>query len=48
MTDRIDLYQTHRWDYRTPIEQTLKTITYTIREGKTVDPSELPACGPGS
>jgi len=26
-TDRIDLYQTHRWDYTTPIEETLLTLT---------------------
>ena len=32
-TDRIDLYQTHRWDYSTPIEETLLTLTNLIRQG---------------
>lgn len=33
-TDYIDLYQIHRWDYETPIEETLSTLTYLVREGK--------------
>ena len=32
--DTIDLYQTHRWDYDTPIEQTLKTLDDAVRRGK--------------
>jgi 1-deoxyxylulose-5-phosphate synthase len=32
-TDRIDLYQTHRWDYSTPIEETLLALNDLIREG---------------
>ena len=32
-TDRIDLYQTHRWDYATPIEETLLTLNDLVREG---------------
>ena len=32
-TDRIDLYQTHRWDYSTPIEETLLTLNDLIRQG---------------
>ncbi len=32
-TDRIDLYQTHRWDYSTPIEETLVALNDLIREG---------------
>ena len=32
-TDRIDLYQTHRWDYSTPIEETLVTLNDLIRQG---------------
>jgi aryl-alcohol dehydrogenase (NADP+) len=36
MTDRIDVYQIHRWDYQTPIEKTLKTLTRAIRESSTV------------
>lgn len=33
-TDYVDLYQIHRWDYETPIEETLSTLTYLVREGK--------------
>ncbi|MEM0219107.1 MAG: aldo/keto reductase [Thermoproteota archaeon] len=33
-TEYIDLYQIHRWDYETPIEETLSTLTYLVREGK--------------
>jgi len=36
-TDRIDLYQIHRWDYETPIEQVLKTLTEAVRQEKAVD-----------
>ena len=36
-TDRVDLYQIHRWDYETSIEQVLKTLTKAVREDKTVD-----------
>jgi 1-deoxyxylulose-5-phosphate synthase len=31
--DRIDLYQIHRWDYRSPIEETLRTLSELVREG---------------
>jgi 1-deoxyxylulose-5-phosphate synthase len=31
-TDRIDLYQTHRWDYTTPIEETLVALNDLIRQ----------------
>jgi 1-deoxyxylulose-5-phosphate synthase len=31
-TDYIDLYQTHRWDYETPIEETLKTLDDLVHE----------------
>lgn len=33
-TDYIDLYQIHRWDYETPIEETLSTLTELVRQGK--------------
>ena len=36
-TDRIDLYQIHRWDYETPIEQVLRTLTDAVREEQVVD-----------
>jgi 1-deoxyxylulose-5-phosphate synthase len=36
-TDRVDLYQIHRWDYDTPIEQVLKTLTDAVRKEKAVD-----------
>ncbi|MDY6764730.1 MAG: aldo/keto reductase [Halobacteria archaeon] len=32
--DTIDLYQTHRWDYDTPIEQTLRVLDDAVRRGK--------------
>jgi hypothetical protein len=32
--DTIDLYQIHRWDYDTPIEQTLRALTDAVRRGK--------------
>jgi aryl-alcohol dehydrogenase (NADP+) len=32
--DYIDLYQIHRWDYETPIEETLEALTDLVRLGK--------------
>lgn len=34
MTDYIDLYQIHRWDYETPIEETLSTLTDLVKDGR--------------
>jgi 1-deoxyxylulose-5-phosphate synthase len=36
-TERVDLYQIHRWDYRTPIEQVLTTLTDAVRKEGVVD-----------
>jgi len=33
-TDYIDLYQIHRWDYETPIEETLEALHDLVRAGK--------------
>ncbi len=33
-TDYIDLYQTHRWDYDTPIEETLEALHDIVKSGK--------------
>ncbi len=33
-TDHIDVYYMHRFDPETPLEETLKTFDYLIREGK--------------
>jgi 1-deoxyxylulose-5-phosphate synthase len=33
-TDYIDLYQIHRWDSETPIEETLETLDSLVRSGK--------------
>jgi aryl-alcohol dehydrogenase-like predicted oxidoreductase len=33
-TDYLDLYQIHRWDYNTPIEETLETLDGLVRAGK--------------
>ncbi len=32
-TDRIDLYQIHRWDYETPIEETLLALDHLVQQG---------------
>ena len=32
--ETIDLYQTHRWDYDTPIEETLRTFDDAVRRGQ--------------
>lgn len=36
-TDRVDLYQIHRWDYDTPIEEVLRTLTDIVRKLKAAD-----------
>ena len=33
-TDYVDLYQTHRWDYDTPIEETLEALNDVVKSGK--------------
>src|SRR5207247_10327211 len=33
-TDYIDLYQIHRWDFSTPIEETLDALAFLVRQGK--------------
>jgi aryl-alcohol dehydrogenase-like predicted oxidoreductase len=33
-TDYVDLYQIHRWDYTTPIEETLEALHDVVRAGK--------------
>jgi len=33
-TDYVDLYQTHRWDYETPIEETMEALHDVVRAGK--------------
>ena len=33
-TDYVDLYQIHRWDYATPIEETLRALDDIVRSGK--------------
>jgi aryl-alcohol dehydrogenase-like predicted oxidoreductase len=32
--DHVDLYQIHRWDYGTPIEETLEALHDVVRAGK--------------
>ena len=32
--DHVDLYQTHRWDHGTPIEETLEALNDVVRAGK--------------
>jgi aryl-alcohol dehydrogenase (NADP+) len=33
-TDYVDLYQIHRWDYDTPIAETLSTMTDLVKAGR--------------
>src|SRR5665213_1755103 len=33
-TDYVDLYQIHRWDYTTPIEETLEALHDVVKSGK--------------
>src|SRR6266478_4736875 len=33
-TDYVDLYQIHRWDYETPIEETLEALHDVVKKGK--------------
>jgi aryl-alcohol dehydrogenase-like predicted oxidoreductase len=33
-TDYVDLYQIHRWDYSTPIEETMEALHDTVKAGK--------------
>jgi aryl-alcohol dehydrogenase (NADP+) len=32
--DYVDLYQVHRWDYETPVEETLEALNDVVRAGK--------------
>jgi aryl-alcohol dehydrogenase-like predicted oxidoreductase len=33
-TDHVDLYQIHRWDHETPVEETLEALHDVVRSGK--------------
>lgn len=33
-TDYVDLYIIHRWDYRTPVEETMDALNEVVRQGK--------------
>src|SRR5207302_10101163 len=33
-TDYVDLYQIHRWDHETPIEETLEALHDVVKAGK--------------
>ncbi len=33
-TDHVDLYQVHRWDYATPLEETLEALHDVVKSGK--------------
>lgn len=33
-TDYVDLYQIHRWDYETPVEETLEALSDVVKSGK--------------
>ncbi len=44
-TDYVDLYQIHRWDKRTPIEETLEALHDVVKAGKAryIGASSMPA-----
>ncbi len=42
-TDRIDLYQLHRYDWTTGLDETLDTLSALQREGKVLGRSSFPA-----
>jgi 1-deoxyxylulose-5-phosphate synthase len=44
-TDHVDLYQCHRYDWETPLEETMEALTEVVRAGKTryIGFSEWPA-----
>jgi aryl-alcohol dehydrogenase-like predicted oxidoreductase len=33
-TDYVDLYQIHRWDHETPIEETMEALDHVVKSGK--------------
>jgi aryl-alcohol dehydrogenase-like predicted oxidoreductase len=33
-TDHVDLYQCHRYDWNTPLEETMEALTDVVRQGK--------------
>src|SRR5919202_2423580 len=33
-TDYVDLYQCHRYDHETPLEETMEALTEVVRQGK--------------
>lgn len=45
-TDYVDLYQTHRWDYQTPIEETLEALHDVVKAGKARSVDHQPRAGP--
>ena len=44
----VDLYQIHRWDDRTPIEETMEALHDVVRAGKARYIGASRACSPGS
>ena len=46
-TDYVDLYQIHRWDYQTPIEETMEVLHDVVRAGR-FGTSVPPPCSHGS
>src|SRR5437868_10726178 len=44
-TDHVDLYQCHRYDFDTPLEETMQALSEVVREGKAryIGFSEWPA-----
>jgi aryl-alcohol dehydrogenase-like predicted oxidoreductase len=49
-TDYVDLYQIHRFDHETPIEETMEALHDVVKAGKAryIGASSMHACMPGS
>src|ERR1700740_1782829 len=44
-TDYVDLYQIHRWDYETPIEETLEALHDVVKAGRVRYIGRYAVCG---
>ena len=47
-TDYVDLYQIHRFDPETPMEETMEALNDVVRAGKALYVGASSACTPGS
>jgi aryl-alcohol dehydrogenase-like predicted oxidoreductase len=47
-TDYVDLYQAHRYDFSTPLEETMEAFADVVRSGKALYITSGSASGPPS